>query len=207
METFSSMELYLMNGGNKQFIGRDGFWDVYHATPEEEATWDKEIIQKALCQLSHEVNMPLCKYAIDTLVFHGYKGLEQLLHQYLADAIPSRQIALATGLWIHYRYVDSFRIIHQILQSNRKERINDVFMALMEFKHNDDARRFMIACLEGNDPELAMKAHTCISCWAYTGIPQLRENNMIENLMPGNAAPANYSAALENLKRLFFPFQ
>lgn len=205
METFTSMELYLMNGGNKQFIGRDGFWDVYHATPEEEATWDKEIIQQALSQLDQEVNMALLKHSIDTLVFHQYKGLEVLLHQYLSNAIPARQIALATGLWLHYQYDQSFRIIHHVLLSHRKERINDVFTALLEFKNNEGAKHFLVACLEEDDKELAVKAQACIALWAYTGIPQLREHNMIESLKTELKSTPAYTTAMMKLKQIFFP--
>ena len=51
MPPFTNKELYMMNGGQKQYIGKDGFWDVYNATPEEEAAWDKELAENALSKI------------------------------------------------------------------------------------------------------------------------------------------------------------
>ena len=32
-----------INGGNKMYIGKDGFLDVYRATVEEEAAWREKL--------------------------------------------------------------------------------------------------------------------------------------------------------------------
>jgi len=36
-----------MNGGNKLYIHKDGFGDVYSATAAEEAEWAKEVIDQS----------------------------------------------------------------------------------------------------------------------------------------------------------------
>ena len=36
---FTSRELYMMNGGNKMYIYKDGFGDVYSASAAEEMKW------------------------------------------------------------------------------------------------------------------------------------------------------------------------
>lgn len=61
MTPFTNKELYMMNGGQKQYVGKDVFWDVYNATPEEETAWQKNLL-KLLCRKKAQQKMPLpCK--------------------------------------------------------------------------------------------------------------------------------------------------
>jgi hypothetical protein len=94
MSQFSSKELYMMNGGNKLYIYKDGFADVYKATPAEEAEWAQEIIQTALKRIDGSENATDIKFAIDHLISHGYYGVQQLLKKKLINTSPARQIAL-----------------------------------------------------------------------------------------------------------------
>jgi hypothetical protein len=69
MESPGSKELYMMNGGNKLYIYKDGFGDIYNATAEEESEWAKEIISNALARIDVENNLTVLQFAINDLVF------------------------------------------------------------------------------------------------------------------------------------------
>ena len=165
MPPFSSKELYIMNGGNKQYIGRDGFMDVYHAMPAEEAEWAKEVVANALSVVDTESNSTNLKFAIDNLVFHNYKTLENLLISKMKDTTPVRQIAFANALWIIFNYPRSFEIIKENFLRYRTECLNEVFWALKDFRKNEAARKFLDDCLAGGDEELAAKAKMSMSMW------------------------------------------
>lgn len=156
-----------MNGGNKQYIGKDGFMDVYNATPGEEAEWAKEVVTAALLRINNESNATDIKFAVDNLLFHDYKGLELLLISKLNGSGPVRQIALAAALWNIYKYPQSFAIIMQNLTMHRKECLKEVFSALMDFKTNEAAKKFLFDCIEGDDEELKEKAQVSLGIWTY----------------------------------------
>jgi hypothetical protein len=73
---------------------------------------------------------------------------------------------------------------------------------LIDLKNSYQAREFVVNCLEGEDKVLSGKAHVTISMWAYTGLPELRENNLIENLKPENKGNPTYDASIQQLKRV-----
>ena len=54
MQPFTSKELYMMNGGQKLYIYKDGFGDVYEATAAEEAEWAQEVVEGALIKIATE---------------------------------------------------------------------------------------------------------------------------------------------------------
>jgi hypothetical protein len=57
--------------------------------------------------------------------------------------------------------------------------------------------------LEGSDDELFLKATTTIGMWAYTGMPALRENNLLEMLEIENRDAPTFKMAIEQLKLVF----
>lgn len=93
MQPFSNRELYLMNGGNKLYIYKDGFYDVYNATPEEEAEWAKEVVATAISKIDSSENLADLTNAVENLQFHGYDGIQELIMKKLETAGPQRRIA------------------------------------------------------------------------------------------------------------------
>ena len=203
MQTFTSKELYLMNGGNKMYIHKDGFGDVYCATQTEEAEWAQEVIANALTQVDTVTNVTTLKFAIDKLLFHKYPNTENLLKEKIKSSPPEKQVVLATALWKIYRDDKSFELVHEHLLQQRAECLDVVFLCLIDFKENDQAQEFLLTCLEGGDEELFFKATTTIGMWAYTGIPALRENNLLEILKFKNRDVPTFKLAIEQLKRIF----
>jgi hypothetical protein len=203
MATFSNKELYMMNGGKKHYIRRDGFGDVYTATVSEEDEWTKEIIANAVARIETEDNATVVKFAIENLSFHQYAGLEALLVAKVMEEGPVRQVIFATALWSLYKYPDSFEIIYRNLQQHRHQCLNTVFLSLDEFKNNDAARQFIITCLTGDEAILHTKAHMAISMWAYTGMPLLRENNLLEQLKIENKNQPSFKVAVGLLEEVF----
>jgi len=92
---FTSKELYMMNGGNKTYIGKDGFFDIYSATPEEEAEWSKDVVAKAIATIEMDENKVNIEFAIENLRFHKYKDLKELLITKMQNASIIRQKVFA----------------------------------------------------------------------------------------------------------------
>lgn len=93
MYPFTSKELYIMNGGNKLYIGKDGFADVYKATPAEEEEWAKEVVAAALAKLDTAENAVELQGAAENLRFHKYPGLDALLTVKKNEASATRKMA------------------------------------------------------------------------------------------------------------------
>lgn len=201
MAEFTSKELYIMNGGNKLYIYKDGFADQYHATAAEEAEWKQEVIDASLERVNKEINGVGLRFAIDNLIFHNYPGTEQLLRDKLKDPDPKRVIVFAMMLWIMNRYEKSFGIIYQLFLYQRDTVLDGFFTALIEFKFNISARMFLFECLRGDDPQLKKKAQTTIGMWAYTGMPELRNGDLHERLK--SADEEIFKAALLQLRQMF----
>jgi hypothetical protein len=201
MSPFSSKELYLMNGGNKTYIYKDGFGDVYKATPAEEAEWAQEVIERALAVIDSNVNPASFSGAIDSLLFHNYPSLEALLIKKMEDANPLRQVLFATALWRIYQYEKSFYILLYHVQ-HTSECLTDIFLGLGDFRNNIGAKKFILACMEGDDDILSAKANMTINMWAYSGIPALRENSLLETLRPENKNEECFKTAIKQLKQI-----
>ena len=95
---FTSKELYIMNGGNKTYIGKDGFWDIYNATPAEEAEWAQEVIAAALEKVNNEENPVALQFAIQNLKFLKYEGWRELITSKIPDASVARQKVFTDAL-------------------------------------------------------------------------------------------------------------
>ena len=103
MTSFSNKELYMMNGGNKLYICKDSFGEVYNATVAEEALWAKDVVANALYRIETETNFTSLKFAIDDLLFHQYGSLETLLAEKAVTAIPGKSVVFAAALWKIYK--------------------------------------------------------------------------------------------------------
>jgi hypothetical protein len=79
MNTFTSKELYMMNGGDKLYIYKDGFGDIYQATATEEEDCKQEYISKTFVKIDTETNAVLLKLALENLRFHQLSALTMLL--------------------------------------------------------------------------------------------------------------------------------
>ncbi len=93
MPPFTPKQLYMMNGGNKLYIYKDGFGDVYQATPAEEEEWAAEVVAASLAKLDTEENFVGLQSAVENLRFHSYPGLKELLQVKKSQASPERQVA------------------------------------------------------------------------------------------------------------------
>ena len=80
----------MMNGGNKIYIHKDGFGDVYCATQTEEAEWAQEVIAIALAQVDTVTNATTLKFAINKLLFHKYPATENLLKEKIKTSTPAK---------------------------------------------------------------------------------------------------------------------
>lgn len=203
MNNLTSKELYLANGGQKLFIYKDGFGDVYKATPAEEAEWALEVVVKNLLKIQTENNRTNLQFAIEALQYHKYAGLEDLLLKSLENTTAPRQIVFAAALWNMVSNQQSFDVIYQNLLQHRSECLNDVFIGLGDFKDHDGAKRFLVKCMEEADDELSVKAHVTLSIWAWSGMPALRENKLLETLQPENKQQSAYAQAVAKLNQIF----
>lgn len=202
MHNLTSKELYLANDGQKLYIYKDGFGDVYNATAAEEAEWTKEVIANNLIKIQNETNRTVLQFAVAALDYHKYPNLADLLIKSLQDTSPVRQIVFASALWNMISNQTSFDIIHQSLLLHRSECLDDVFLGLHDFKNHEGAKRFLINCLEGDDDELTIKAQMTISMWAWSGMPELRENNLLEMLQLDNKQQPTFKRAVNKLRHL-----
>jgi hypothetical protein len=203
MNTFSSKELYMMNGGNKLYIYKDGFGDVYNATPSEETEWANEYITTTLLKIETETNLTTLKFAIESLRFHHYPAVNDLLIRKLEGSTsPQRKIAFAYALWTNIKYNDSFKIILDQLTHYRTECLTQVTMALMDFHNNEEAKEYLYFCLLGDDVELFEKSKNIILSWAWTGIPKLRENDLLDKLTLENKNTASFKQAIVQLENI-----
>ena len=193
----------MMNGGQLLYIYKDGFGDVYKATPEEEAEWAKEVVAINVAKIQNDNNRVSLQFAIEALQYHKYAGLEDLLLKSLQNTTAPRQIVFAAALWNMVSNQQSFDIIYQNLLLHRSECLSDVFLGLGDFKNHEGAKRFIVKCLEGDDDELSVKAHVTLSTWAWSGMPALRENKLLETLQPENKNHPVYKQAVAQLKQIF----
>ena len=202
MQDLSSKELYMMNGGQKLYIYKDGFGDIYKATPSEEEQWATEVIAIALLKIDTATNRTELQFAIADLVYHHYGNIEELLLKYINDVNPVRQIVFASILWNMIGYEKSFDIIKKNLLQKRSECVSDVFLGLNDFKTHVAARQFLINCLEGGDDELTTRAQYTIVGWAWSGMPILKENNLLEQLKFENRNLPTFKTAIRKLKQI-----
>lgn len=202
MHDLTSRELYISNGGQKLYIYKDGFGDVYKATAAEEAEWAAEIVANALVKIEKETNRSNLELAISNLVYHKYAGLETVLMNNVNDADPRRQIVFATALWKLKHNTESFNILLRNLREKREESLYEVFLGLNEFKNHEGVRSFLIDCLQGNDDELAVKAQRTIESWAWSGMPALRGDNLLTDLCIANRTLPSFRSAIEKLKKI-----
>lgn len=202
MQPFSSRQLYLMNGGNKTYIYKDGFGDVYHATPAEEAGWSQEVIAAALAKINTSNDGVELNSAIENLRFHAYAKLDALLQSKLEDASPVRRNAFAAALKNKDSYAKSVEAIYLDLAQHKDGGANDVFLQFGDFK-SEASKLFILACVEGDDDELFIKATITLGRWAYSGLPALRRNRLLETLQPENRQLPTFKTAVEQLKSIF----
>ncbi len=202
MYDLTSKELYMANGGQKLYIYKDGFGDVYKATAAEEAEWAAEIVAGALVKIEKETNRSQLQLAISHLVYHKYTGLDALLLSHIYDGDPVRQIVFATAFWNRTAHTESFNIILQNLRDKREGTLMDVFLGLNEFKDHQGVRRFLVDCLQGSDDELIFRAQRTIEHWAWSGMSALKGDNLLTDLLVENKDRPSFGAAIEKLKKI-----
>lgn len=118
MNTFSSKELYMMNGGDKLYIYKDGFADIYNATEAEEEEWKQEYIANTLVKIDNETNKIVLNSAIESLRFHKYPELNTLLLNKIKDASSLRKSVFESALSKNIQYEKS----HEMKNTQNKEK-------------------------------------------------------------------------------------
>jgi hypothetical protein len=136
--------------------------------------------------------------AVDNLIFHNYSGLQALLLTKTQDAVSGRKVLLATALWRVYQYEKSLEILLEHTHGE-SECVNIVFLCLGDFKDNVAAKTFILQCMAGDDEKVILKAKMTLGIWAYSGMPSLRENNLLEALQPSNKDKEAFKEALKQL--------
>ncbi|MEO5943488.1 MAG: hypothetical protein ABIP30_03565 [Ferruginibacter sp.] len=202
MQPFTNKELYMMNGGQKQYIGKDGFWDVYTATPEEEKEWTKELVEKALSNITSEDETIALQIAIENLAFQKYRDQISVLVNRIPGSSPARQLVFATSLWYMNCNERDFEKVFEILLQQNASCLTSFFEQPGDFKHHLGARYFLIKCLQGNDEYLFEKAQTILSIWAWSGLPELRENSVLDRLQFNKREWPTWKAAIVRLKEI-----
>ena len=202
MQPFTNKELYIMNGGQKLYIYKDGFGDIYNATAEEETQWTKEVVETALNKIATEENAVTLQLAIDNLKYHKYESLENLLLKSIINTSPDRQIVFTSALWNSKNFDSRFKIIFPILQQQKAQCLANVFEGINDFKNHVAAKYFLIYCLEGDDDALIEKAQRTLSIWAYSGLPELRENKLLAALQYENKKQPDFVTAIERMKQI-----
>lgn len=191
-----------MNGGQKQYIGKDGFWDIYTATREEEAAWAKELADNALLTIGSEEDVIALKIALENLALQKYHDQVTLLVNGIAGASPARQLAFATTLWHMPCNEKDFELVFEILLQQNAACLTNLYEQPVDFKHHIGARYFLIKCLRGNDEYLFEKAHTILSIWTWSGLPELRENSALDHLQFNNRNLPISITAINRLKEI-----
>ncbi|MEO7044100.1 MAG: hypothetical protein ABI091_02250 [Ferruginibacter sp.] len=202
MQPFTNKELYMMNGGQKQYIGKDGFWDVYTATPEEEKEWAKELVEKALLNITSEDETIALQIAMENLAFQKYRDQISVLVNRIPGSSPARQLVFATSLWYMNCNERDFEKVFEILLQLNASCLTAFFEQPGDFKHHPGARYFLIKCLQGNDEYLFEKAQTILSIWAWSGLPELRENRVLDHLEFNKREWPTWKAAIVRLKEI-----
>lgn len=191
-----------MNGGQKQYIGKDGFWDVYNATPEEEAEWAKELAEIALSKIGTEEDTNAVQIALENLAFQKYHDQVTVLVNSISAVSVENQLLLATALWNMPCNENDFEIVFEILLQHNASCLTDLFQQPGDFKHHSGARYFLIKCLRGNNEYLFEKAQTILSIWAWSGLPELRENSALDHLQFNNRNLPTSVTAINRLKAI-----
>lgn len=92
----------MMNGGQKLYIHKDGFGDIYEATAAEKEAWKQEYIAETLVEIDTATNSVVLHCAIESLRFHKYPALNALLLSKINDINSSsaRKIVFEKALKI-----------------------------------------------------------------------------------------------------------
>ena len=173
MHGYTSKQLFKVNGGDKIYIHKDGFGDLYSATEEEERQWTEELIAESLEVLEHSQDMTKIEHAIDTLLFHLHPGVDVLLLNRVLISNPQRKLAFATALWRFFRIRDSFRIIRHVFDADPVGSAEDVFRALGRFGDHPLARPFVESAITGSSSQLAALAAATARSWEFADQPSL----------------------------------
>lgn len=80
--------------------------------------------------------------------------------------------------------------------------MNDVFVGLNDFKNHVATKLFLLICLEGNNTDLFEKAQRTLSMWAWSELPELRENRLLETLQFENKKLSSFKPAIERIKQI-----
>lgn len=199
---FTSKELYMMNGGQQSFISRDGFGDLYNATPLEEQQWKKDVIARSIASIENDDDRSVLESSISNLTYHKYEGLEDLLLANIGNTSPARQVVFASALWNATKFDSRFNLIFPILHKYKAGCLENVFEGINNLKNHVAANHFLVYCLVGDDEALTEQAQKTLAIWAWSGLPVLREDKLLDTLHYENKGSPAHQTAIEGLKHI-----
>lgn len=191
-----------MNGGNKLYLYKDGFGDVYSATPEEEAAWAQDVIDAALATIDTSENSSELMGAIENLRFHRYAGLDLLMVSELENASRERRISFAKALLRTPLYSRGVDALYQDEVQHRNSWTHHL-MPVLQDRASNAAKLFILTCVEGDDDALFIQATITLGRWAGSGMPALRQHRLLEILQPENRHHPLFCYAIEQLNYIF----
>jgi hypothetical protein len=106
------------------------------------------------------------------------------------------------ALWIDMKFNDSFKIILDQLNHHRTECLSQVVIALMKFHNNDEAKEYVFIWITGNDLELFEKSRNILLTLAWTGIPKLSENDLLDKIKLENRNTDQFDQTIIQLKQI-----
>jgi hypothetical protein len=201
-----SKRLFMENGGNVHYIHRDGFGDVYEASPSEETAWRKELVEKYAQRLREEDNETRLGLLLQTLEYNGAENLADLLCEAAESALPKAKMALTKLLYEKYDPERGVEIHLTLLELEEQDSYwrDYVFRILFQQRNNPVAQRFVMQCLRGDNEAHFRKAVDVLQMWGYYGDKAFadRELLMALNWQDACAADPNFTHALEKVIRL-----
>lgn len=201
-ENSASKMIYMSYGGNKMYMGREGFLEDYYASEEEEAEWKSELIARQVETLISSRDFSDVGIAISTLEYHDYPGLKDLMLTKIINAAPKIKILLAKNLWTIFKYEKSFEILHSVFLEGSDENLIEIFSALISFKNNQASKQFVLECLCNSDQTIFKNAVMTIEMWGWTGMPELRAEDLLNKLKFENRSLPEFKEVVIRLKSI-----
>jgi len=200
-----SKRLFMENGGNVHYIHRDGFGDVYKATPAEEEAWRKELIEKYTQRLREEDNETILTHIVESLGYNN-ANVADLLCEAAKSALPKAKMALTKLLYEKYDPERGVEIHLTLLELEEQDSYwrDYVFRILFQQRSTRVAQRFVVQCLRGDNELHFRKAVDVLQMWGYYGDKALTDIEFLRSLnwQDACAADPNFTKALDKVIRI-----
>lgn len=202
----TSKRLFIENGGNIQYIGRDGFIDEYKATSAEEAAWRVELIEKYTERLGEERNETVLEFLAKTLEYNGVKNVSELLCEAGKKATPAVQQSIAQVLIKQLDAEKGAEVLIDLLKYEDEESYwrNYAFNMMFRMRQNKTVQNFLIECLKGDNEIHFKKAVDVLSFWGMQGDKAFTDRQLLLSLNWEDACAAdpNFQQSLNKVSSI-----